>query len=272
MPPQYADYIHVETECAKLKFDFSVAVPESETVFDAVYEFKLKKEKDESDQNISEVEHDKAVLFDETLSCSYIHGEEKGRMSYLIRTGVKEVFAPKSKYQELLGKDKELETDLQVAKRLAFATARSFIFSKELLTAIRQHCRQSIYQELLETLVQYGNFELFVINTQNNGSIAMNVLTLAFKYESGNAGAAGNIMLPLDRAETIPKETADLIGKMIPNMNMVLFQIVPGLTISIYNFGPQVLKNGKIGCRVQLMSRKNSREIPFCYESEGIKK
>ena len=79
VPPQYADYIHVETECAKLKFDFSVAVPESETVFDAVYEFKLKKEKDESDQNISEVEHDKAVLFDETLSCSYIHGEEKGR-------------------------------------------------------------------------------------------------------------------------------------------------------------------------------------------------
>ena len=79
-------------------------------------------------------------------------------------------------------------------------------------------------------------------------------------------------MLPLDKAETIPKEAADLIEKMIPNMNMVLSQIVPGLTISMYNFGPQVLKNGKTGCRVQLMSRKNSREIPLRYESEGIKK
>ena len=79
-------------------------------------------------------------------------------------------------------------------------------------------------------------------------------------------------MLPLDKAETIPKKAADLIEKMIPNMNMVLSQIVPGLTISMYNFGPQVLKNGKTGCRVQLMSRKNSREIPLRYESEGIKK
>ena len=39
-----------------------------------------------------------------------------------------------------------------------------------------------------------------------------------------------------------------------------------------YNFGPQVLKNGNIGCRVQLMSKKNSKEIPLRYESEGIKK
>ena len=62
-------------------------------------------------------------------------------------------------------------------------------------------------------LVQYGNFELFVINTQNNGLITMNALPLAFKYESENAGAVGNIMLPLDEAETIPKEAAELIEK-----------------------------------------------------------
>lgn len=272
VPSQYADYIHVEEDYAKLKFDLSVTIPESGISYDVIYEFKLKKEPDEGEQNLSEAEHDKAVIFDEILSCSYVYGEDKCRMSHLIRTDVKEVFAPKSKYQELLGRDKELETDLQVAKRLTSATSRSFIFSRELLTAVRQNCKQPIYEELLELLVQYGNFELFVINTQNNGLIAMNALPLAFKYESENAGAVGNIMLPLDKAETIPKEAADLIEKMIPNMNMVLSQIVPGLTISMYNFGPQVLKNGKTGCRVQLMSRKNSREIPLRYESEGIKK
>ena len=75
-----------------------------------------------------------------------------------------------------------------------------------------------------------------------------------------------------DHLETIPKEAAELIEKIIPNMNRVLSQIVPGLSISMYNFGPQVLKNGNIGCRVQLMSRKNNKEIPLRYESEGIKK
>lgn len=272
IPAQYADYIHVEAESAKLRFSFSVDAPERGTSYDAVYEFILKKEKNENDQNIVDSENYKAVLMDEVLSCSYSNNKEKSRMSNLINTSGKEVFLPKSKYQELVGKNKELATDLQVAKRLASATSRSFIFSRELLTVIRENCKKKIYTEFLEMLVTYGNFELFVINTQNNGLIAMNALPLAFKYESKDAGAVGNIMLSLDEAETIPREAAELIEKIIPNMNMVLSQIVPGLTISMYNFGPQVLKNGNIGCRVQLMSKKNSKEIPLRYESEGIKK
>ena len=272
VPPQYADYIHVEAESAKLKFDFSVEIPETKTSYDVVYEFKLKKELNDNNQNISESENYKAVIFDEILSCSYVRGTDKNRMANLINTNSKEVFTPRNKYQELVGKDKTLATDLQVAKRLTYTTSRSFIFSRELLEVIRKNCGQPVYTGLLNMLVDYGNFELFVINTQNNGLIAMNALPLAFKYESEHTGMVGNIMLPLDEAATIPKEAAELIEKIIPNMNTVLSQIVPGLTISMYNFGPQVLKNGNLGCRVQLMSHKNSKEIPLRYESEGIKK
>ena len=272
VPPQYADYIHVESDSAKLRFDFSVDIPERGISYGVVYEFGIKKEQNDNTQNVSESENTKVVIFDEILSCSYVRGDDKCRMANLINTSSKEVFTPRNKYQELVGKDKDVATDLEVAKRLASATSRSFVFSRELLTVIHENCKQPIYAELLEMLVQYGNFELFVINTQNNGLITMNALPLAFKYESENAGAVGNIMLPLDEAETIPKEAAELIEKIIPNMNMVLSQIVPGLTISMYNFGPQVLKNGNIGCRVQLMSKKNSKEIPLRYESEGIKK
>ena len=270
--PQYADYIHVEAESAKLKFDFSVEIPETRTSYDVIYEFKLKKELNDNNQNISEPENYKAVIFDEILSCSYVRGTDKNRMAKLINTRSKEVFTPRNKYQELVGKDKILATDLQVAKRLTYTTSRSFIFSRELLEVIQKNCNQLVYTDLLKMLVDYGNFKLFVINTQNNGLITMNALPLAFKYESGYTGMVGNIMLPLDEAATIPKEAAELIEKIIPNMNMVLSKIVPGLTISMYNFGHQVLKNGNLGCRVQLMSYKNSKEIPLRYESEGIKK
>ena len=272
VPPQYADYIHVEAESAKLKFDFSVEIPETRTSYDVIYEFKLKKELNDNNQNISEPENYKAVIFDEILSCSYVRGTDKNRMAKLINTRSKEVFTPRNKYQELVGKDKILATDLQVAKRLTYTTSRSFIFSRELLEVIQKNCSQLVYTDLLKMLVDYGNFKLFVINTQNNGLITMNALPLAFKYESGYTGMVGNIMLPLDEAATIPKEAAELIEKIIPNMNMVLSKIVPGLTISMYNFGHQVLKNGNLGCRVQLMSYKNSKEIPLRYESEGIKK
>ncbi len=272
IPPQYADYIHVDAENAKLKFELSVEDPENGTAYVTVYEFKIRKEQNDSTSNLSESENTKAVIYDEILSSSYTHDNNKYRMSTLINTNAKGAFSPRNKYQEFVGKDKELATSLEVAKRLASATSRSFIFSKELLSVIKENCKQPIYIDLIELMVQYGNFELFVINTQNNGLITMNALPLAFKYENENSGVAGNIMLPLDEAATIPKEAAELIEEIIPNMNMVLTQIVPGLTISMYNFGPQVLKNGNIGCRVQLMSKKNSKEIPLRYESDGIKK
>lgn len=272
IPPQYADYIHVEAECARLKFDLSVEIPEANISYDVIYEFKLMKDHNDIQLNVVESENSKVVLYDEILKCSYISSEDSSRMSNLIDTSSSDIFTPKNKYHELVGKDKSVATDLLVAKRLAFATSRSFVFSPELLDAIQENCSQSRYWNLIKMLVDYGNYELFVINTQNNGIITMNALPLAFRYENEESGFVGNIMLSLDEAETVPKEVAELIEKIIPNMNMVLSQIVPGLTISMYNFGPQILKNGDVGCRVQLMSKKNSKEIPLRYESEGIKK
>ena len=154
VPPYYADYIHVEAESAKLKFNFSVDIPENGISYDAAYEFKLKKEQNDINQNVSESESYKAVIFDEILSCSYIYGNEKKRMSNLINTITKDVFIPKNKYHQLVGNDKDLVTDLQVAKRIAFATSRSFIFSRELLEVIRKNCNQLIYKNLLEMLVE----------------------------------------------------------------------------------------------------------------------
>ena len=55
-------------------------------------------------------------------------------------------------------------------------------------------------------------------------------------------------------------------------MNIVLEQLVPGLTISVKNLGAQLYPNGFPGYRIQLMSHKNSKAIPLQYESDGIKK
>ena len=55
-------------------------------------------------------------------------------------------------------------------------------------------------------------------------------------------------------------------------MNVVLAQLIPGLTIRIENLGEIVFPNGKRGVKVQLMSLKNKKAIPLKYESEGIKK
>lgn len=97
----------------------------------------------------------------------------------------------------------------------------------------------------------------------------MNMLPLSFKYEDGSKGAVGNILIPLEEAAPIPE---DAVEHVITNMNVVLAQIVPGLTIRVKILGEMLFANGKKGVKIQLMSLKNKKAIPLKYESEGIKK
>ena len=97
---------------------------------------------------------------------------------------------------------------------------------------------------LLERLVLYGNYELFVINTSNTGMISMNVLPLSFKYTGGNSGAVGQLALSLESPDVVPVQAVEIVEKIIRNMNIVLEQIVPGLTISVKEMGAQIMGNG----------------------------
>lgn len=76
----------------------------------------------------------------------------------------------------------------------------------------------------------------------------------------------------MEDAAPIPEEAVSMVEHVIANMNIVLSQIVPGLTIRIEKLGEMVFANGKKGVKVQLMSLKNKKAIPLKYESEGIKK
>lgn len=282
IPVKFADYINVDAEFAHLKYEFKVE--DVERRYFAVYEFSLAKDRESLLMNTESAETEEnryeVRIYNEVLSYAYESGEEKCRLSPLIDVGKAAVFLPQVKLDCLVGKDKDVLTELVVAKRMALATSRSYIFSKEFLSVIRTNYEKNDNKDkelekhmiLIESLVRYGNFELFVINTSNSGLISMNALPLAFKYEDKEFGAVGNIMIPLNTAATIPEEMLGVAGKVIHSMNIVLAQIVPGLTIGIKELGREVLKNGKVGARIQLMSHKNSKEIPLQYESEGIKK
>lgn len=280
IPAKFADYINVDAEYASIKYEFKVT--NIDRIYNAVYEFWIVKDDGLLLQNIDGIKNDEerygVRLFNEVLSYGYESPEEKCRMGALIDTR-KGIFLPQTKYDCLVGKDKETDTELLVAKKMTLISHRSYMFSPEFLGIIRANYAKNKddaelekHMLLIESLVQFGNFELFIINTSNSGLISMNALPLAFKYEDKSVGAVGNLMLPLNSAATIPEEMLDVAKNVIRSMNIVLSQIIPGLTISIRELGVEVQKNGKLGARIQLMSEKNSKEIPLQYESEGIKK
>lgn len=297
IPYYMADYINIESEYASLLYTFDITVPSGR--YEVFYECNLRREESIEEQNVEPYNtpdtQSKSVLFNEVLSYSFKGNskenpkeklEEKSekenkkiRKSPFIDTRTDKVFIPASKYECLIGKNKEREMNLFVAKKIAAHTSRSFIFSRDFLNVVRsQRAERENDAEyirhltLLENLIYYGNYELFVIHTANMARISMNTLPLAFKYQEQSSSTVGQMMLSLDKPVVISKEEAEIVEKVIYDMDIVLNQIVPGLTIGVKNLGTQVLENGSTGCKIQLMSKKNSREIPLKYESEGIKK
>ena len=277
IPTYFADYINVDSKYATLKYEFRISNQKKGCVYSAFYEVNLRRDINNIEHNTEQPsvdEHYKAVLYEEKLSCSYECGDNKVKLSPMINTKTNDdvVFVPDAKYRLFIGKDKESLTTLLVAKQLALTTSRSFVFSKELLNMIRKNCKEDWHRFLIECLVYFGNFQLFVINTTNSGLISMNALPLAFNYTENGQVSIGNILIKLNEPSLIPQDALNIVHKVIECMNVVLKQLIPGLTISVKDMGSQLFSNGAPGCRIQLMSNKNSREIPLQYESEGIKK
>lgn len=283
IPPKFADFINVDSEVATLSYAFHVRV--ADCSFEVTYELSLKKEENSLLQNTDQVAGEeighRVAVFNEVIKTLISSGRGKNRVGKLIDTNTSdtgELFLPKTKVGLLVGKEKETKTDLLVAKKLAATSSRSFAFSKELLDVIRLNVKNNpskelrLYSGLLEALVKYGNRELFIISTTNSGLISLNAQPLMFKYEGKNMGAIGTMMLPLESPAVIPERMLGVAQKIIQNMNIVLEQIIPGLTISIKELGTQLMNGDQVGVRIQLMSKKNSKEIALSYESEGVKK
>ncbi len=289
VPDKFADFINVDSDSAEISYSFDITL--NETIYPVVYRLALGREIVQVDGNaelfIEEESKYKVKILNEEFHCQTRTPDGKLRMGKMIDTkSTATVFVPVSKYELLVGRSKETSTDLLVSKKLSQKTAKTFVFSKDLLNAVRSNAAKqnagdekkteaSHYLTLLEALVEFGNIELFVINTANAGLISLNTQPLIFKIRSKEneaKGTLGTIALLIDKPSMIPEDMYHVTETVIGNMNIVLEKIIPGLTIAVKDLGNQTMPNGMIGKRIELVSRKNSREIPLKYESEGIKK
>ena len=275
IPKQYADFVNVDADAATLEYEFTVKDIDKKAEYNVNYSFSLKKEIEKNAVNIDDnslevAEEEKAVIVDEVLSYSYECGDKKIRKMPIINTRTSDVFLPKSKYNVLTGN--EDEKDLFVAKKIALATSKSFVFSKELLNCIRKNCEEKYHVFLFDALTKFGNFELFIIDVKNSGLISFDALPLFFKYSNKRGNAVGNLPIPLNGSGVIPEQAFEVVNNVIKNMNIVLEQLIPNLTIGIKVIGTQTMKNGQTGYIIELISKKHKKEIALRYESEGIKK
>ncbi|MBQ9521955.1 MAG: AAA family ATPase [Oscillospiraceae bacterium] len=293
IPAQFAGAVNVNAEYTTLTFEMDVSDPDG-GMYHAVYSFRLTGTQDDSESHekadtetkipikinmatgavVNDSDSTKALISHEILKFSYVSDKENAKLQPLIdsaRNPTKNaVFFPETKFSVLTGGNKDAVTDLLVAKKLTASTSRSFVFSKELLSVIRKNCKEQSYITLLDSLAMFGNIGLFVISTSASGLITLNALPFIFRHEKRRS--VGMLALPLNDGVSLPQEVTEMLREVISSMNIVLQQLVPGMTVSLREIGTQVQADNQTYVRVQLFSRKNSREIPLGYESEGIKK
>ncbi len=265
--PEYASAL-VNLDSDHSTFTFKFSITDNLDVTYLIYKFSIKRETVETIELTDKIAY--TAIFDEVVSISkYSNGKSVSPLKPLIDTTDGEPFGPQTKYRALIGKD--LDTDVIVAKKLAYKSGTSFIFSNELLSLIKNNADEDIVKPLFD-INAYGIKNLFVLSIRDSALISFDALPLTFRIESENQGASGKISIPINGNGIIPEVFYDLLIKIIKSMNVVLEQIIPGLNVGVKSLGEELLKDNTKGIRVQLTSIRDNKSIALKYESEGIKK
>ena len=277
IPLSFSECINVDSNSSLFEFKFEIKNLLKDVIYNVIYSLSIKKSKNFNKKILpNEVKESefKTEVFNEYLSYSLIkNGEVSEKMHPLIKSNDSSViFTPKIAFKELIGGNKDDELNVMVAKKIAATTSKSFIFSDELMEIIRSKCKNNTYLYLFNSLINYSRLNLFVFDNASNAMISFDALPLSLRLHNKNIESGGTIVLPINDNGRVRKDLLQKVNKGIENINIVLEQLVPGLTIDIRVTGEQVEEDGSISCITHLVSNKNSREIPLRYESEGIKK
>ena len=224
----FLNMIHVDAEYSRIVVQFTM--DEKERHSEIEYSFKL----------------NRFCIYDEILSYAYTDGETRVVKSKLIDTSNSPTFSPVSKYKSLIGTSKENDLNVMAIKKMVRKEFRSFIFSSEFLEVVRNRnneCKDEEFMRhmyILESLVNFANYELFVVKSK----------------------------CCIDDSMVLSKSALDVYKRKIESMNRVVPYLVPDLTLDVQVLGKELMRDSSVGYRVELVSNK----IPFKYESDGVKR
>lgn len=218
------------------------------------------------------------IIKREHLNCA-INTEDGKRSNKIIfmdycHEDTENIFMPQKRLNELIGKNKNLKTDLLVAKKMAEKSNCSYIFGDVHRDIISKNTERNFakYKLVIIDLFNFAWRDLFVIRNSRSGYITANIaLYMAFRYENEYQGLKGDLPIPLKEPVVIGAKSKKLLDVIVEQINIVLCTIIPGMKIEVKDYGEQALDNGETGHKVELMSVRNGRKaIPIRMESDGI--
>ena len=260
---ELVDYIGINNNQEEITADFNIFA--GSTIYEVSYRVILqRKEK-------------RAEIIRESLSCAVNEGECRSNKTVFMdyqRSDRDTIFSPKKRLNEVIEDNEENKTDLIVARKMAEKENCSYIFGESSRDIFCRNYENDFrhYSETIKALFKFALKDLFVIRNSHSGVISANVLLpMAFRIEQNEIGMKGDLAVPLTEPVILDEERKNILDTILEQVNMVLFTIIPGMKITVYDHGRQLTDSGENGYRVEIVSiRDNMPPIPIRMESEGI--
>lgn len=260
---ELSDYIDACSNSAEIIVDFNIF--NDDVIFEVGYHLWLAKNEKE------------VFISRETLSCAKTENGNRTNKTIFMDYQRQErdyIFKPQKRLDELIEVDKEIKTDLIVARKMAEKSNCSYIFgesSREVFCKTYENNFKN-YSFIIGALFDFALKDLFVIQNSHSGVISANVLLpMAFRFENDDIGMKGDFAVPLTEPIVLDEKRRVVLEVIVEQINTVLYTIIPGLSVTIKNHGKQTLDSGEEGWKVELLSKRQDRpEIPIRMESEGI--
>lgn len=257
------DYMDMDSDTAEIFVDFNIFM--DDIVFEIGYRLSLSREEKEvviSRETLSAAKNENGIRTNKTVFMDYQRDQANA------------IFKPQKRLDEILEENKEIKTDLIVARKMAEKSNCSYIFGESSREIFCREYKNGFQQfsVIISSLFEFALKDLFVIRNTHSGVISANfVLPMAFRIENDNIGAKGDFAVSLTEPILLDEERKNLLETIVEQINIVLYTIIPGLQVTIKNYGKQSLDNGEEGWKLELMSkREGMKEIPIRMESEGI--
>ena len=257
------DYIDVDAAGAEVNAEFKILGKEA--LYEVGYHICFSKDG-------GEISIDR-----EYLNCAINQGDKRSNKNIFMdyqRSETELIFKPQKRLDELIGKDKEIKTDLIVARKMAEKSNCSYIFGESSREIFCKNFDNDFakYAMVIQALFEFALTDLFVIRNIHSGVISANfLLPMAFRVEKEKMGMKGDFAVPLMEPVVLDREKKELLNAIVDQINTVLYTIIPGMSIDVKNYGKQALDSGEEGWKIELMSvREGKKPIPIRMESEGI--
>ena len=261
LPNNILEYIYKGEKYTKIDLVFSIQ--NSYSKYELFYDIKISKENDHS-----------VVISEENLYYKKYDKENRDweYKKQLIMFNAKEdqIFNPKKTFSQLI--NSENKVDAKVAKELSKKQNISYIFANEMEKIYNSTETFREFEYLILGLKHFVTFNLFVIKNATSGIINANIaMPLSFQINKQESLSGGEFPIFFE-PKLLEKDKLKILKEIIEQLNIVMKEIIPNLSISIKNYGVELSDKGEERVKVEIVANRGNMDIPIRYESDGIKK